>query len=788
MKKRNFLALLLAFVMVLCIGVFASCGTQTTTATATTITLDVGKIGEQKAGDKLDVNKLKITVGYSDDTQKEIAVTDVTLTVDEKAYGNEALTEGEHTVKVSYVPTENAEPLTDEKKIGVSHVHNYGAVHKGTPATCMAAGTKDYYECACGKKFVKNGNKYEETTDLTIAVDANAHSFGAWTNEVEATCVASGTKGHKDCSLCNKHFDKNGIEITDLTIVAKGHDFENGTEVADSRQAATCIAKGEYTKKCSRCEETKKIELEIDENAHNYGEWHEEISATCVSTGTKGYKDCSLCNKHFDKNGVEITDLTIEIDSDAHDFKDQPYVNNGADGHYQVCKLNSEHHSTTEAHAGGTATCKKLAECTECNAEYGSFAAHTYGELVARKAATIDAAGNVEYKTCSVCEKNFDKDGNELATIVIPQLEAVTISFSGIERNSIRIEKGTTTTIEEPVKADNVFVNWTDAEGKEVDVTAAFNEDVTLTANFKEGYNFKKNHAGATATTTMDGAKEGTVSENGNFETGIRYNFPSQTSDNNYYVVTLPCINYSKFTVVAFNWKARGWTQVGLEGDRYHEGVEIEGTFEVVNENGTYKAIWMCYSNKDIYWSKIISDSEIIGGTKGLNMIYALTYAPDCWLDIEVSGVSHVYDDGVLQRVSVCKQDNGYLFRESYANYDPNENAGDWTLAIQAIDYTKYASVTFNWNFTCEWARLGLNTVSEVFDTGTKMSGTLVIAKNAEGKYVATLTDGERMSTKELSEDVANGKKGIVVYFGSDIAYRQLNLDAIPTYEALPAE
>ena len=93
MKKRNFLAVLLAFVMVLCVGAFASCGINDV-ATATTITLDAGKLGTLKAGDTLDVNKLKITVGYSDNTKKEITVTDVTLTVDNKAYNKEPLTEG----------------------------------------------------------------------------------------------------------------------------------------------------------------------------------------------------------------------------------------------------------------------------------------------------------------------------------------------------------------------------------------------------------------------------------------------------------------------------------------------------------------------------------------------------------------------------------------------------------------------------------------------------------------------------------------------------------------------
>ncbi len=422
MKQRKFLVVLLALVMVLCVCAVVAC-TVEEQAKATGVTLDVGKLGTLQEGATLDVSKLKITVSYSDNTQKDIAVGDVTLTIDGKAYNKEPLAEGEHTVKVSYVPAENADPLTAEAKITVSHVHNYGEVHTGTPATCTTAGTKDYYECSCGKKFVKNGDNYVETDDLTLP--------------------------------------------------AKGHDFEHGTEVEGSRKAATCSAKGEYSVKCANCDETKKVELEIDAN--------------------------------------------------AHDFAGQPYIDGGAEGHYQQCKLNGEHHSATEAHAGGTATCQNLAKCGKCNAEYGTLADHDYTDLVPGKDATIDEAGNVEYKDCNVCKKHFDKDGKVLENVTIPQLEAVTIKFVGIERADIRIAKGTTTTIEEPVLADNVFINWTDAKGEVVDVTAAFNADITLTANFKEGYNFKKNHANAAATTTTANAEAGTVSVDGNFETGIRY-------------------------------------------------------------------------------------------------------------------------------------------------------------------------------------------------------------------------------------------------------------------------
>lgn len=635
MKQRKFLVVLLALVMMLCVCAVVAC-TVKEQAKATGVTLDVGKLGTLQEGATLDVSKIKITVSYSDNTQKDIAVSDVTLTLDGKAYNKEPLTEGEHTVKVSYAPAENADPLTAEAKITVSHVHNYGEVHKGTPATCMTAGKKDYYECACGKKFVKDGDNYVETTDLTIAIDSN-----------------------------------------------------------------------------------------------------------------------------------------------AHDFAGQPYIDGGAEGHYQQCKLNGEHHSATEAHTGGTATCQKLAKCGKCNAEYGTLADHVYGDIVPAKDATIDEEGNVEYKDCNVCKKHFDKDGKEIADVTIPKLEAVTIKFVGIERADIRIAKGTTTTIEEPVLADNVFINWTDDKGEVVDVTAAFNADITLTANFKEGYNFKKNHVNAAATTTTANAEAGTVSVDGNFETGIRYQLPTNGA---LYNITLPCVNYSKFTVVLFKWKSAAWTQTGIDGDRHHSTTnDQEGIIEVVNENGTYRIIWMDAANKDIYWSKTISDNEVINGTKGLAIIEANTFADGRWLDIEVSAVSHVYNDGVLQRVAV--KDGNDMFRESYGSYDPNGNSGNWTVALQAIDYTKYTSVTFNWNFSNPYARIGLNRVDEVFDTGESMSGTLVISKNAEGKYVATLTNtAGGICTKVLADDIANGTKGLVLFYGADAAYRTFNIDAIPTF------
>ena len=489
--------------------------------------------------------------------------------------------------------------------------------------------------------------------------------------------------------------------------------------------------------------------LKKDEAAHTFDNGEVTTAATYDADGVKTFT-CTVCGQT----------KTEKVDKLKHNYSEE--WSKDATNHWHAC--------TDE----GYETLKK------------DEAAHTFDDGEVSTAATIDADG-VKTFTCTVC--------GQTKTETINKLESVTISFSGIERDSIRIEKGTTTTIEEPTKADNVFVNWTDEVGNVVDVTAAFNADISLTANFKEGYNFKKNHTGATATTAMEGATAGTVAESSIFETGIRYNFPSQTSDkSSYYVVTLPCINYSNFKVVAFNWKAEGWTQVGLKDCRGHLQNDFVGTLQVVKVGDDYKAIWMSYGDKDHCWETTISDTDIINGKKGLDYVYALTHAENRWLDIEVSGVSHVYDDGVLQRVAISA--NGDKIIKNGENvYGPSGNSGNWTVALQAIDYTQYTSVTFNWKFSCAQARIGLNSVTDIVEKNTvdakAMKGTLVISKNAEGQYVATLTntseDGGTI-TKVLSDDVANGKKGLVIYFGSDVPYRELSFDAAPTYVDLSDE
>ena len=247
--------------------------------------------------------------------------------------------------------------------------HDFGTWIAEQPADCTNTGTKAHKDCSvCKKHFAEDGT---EITDLTLAVVPSAHKFGTLSTEVPADCTNTGTKAHKDCSVCNKHFDAEGNEITDLTlaVVPSAHKFGTlSTEIP-----ADCTNTGTKAHKdCSICKkhfdaegnELTDLTLAVVPSAHKFGTLSAEVPADCTNTGTKAHKDCSICNKHFDAEGNEITNLTIAIDPSAHKT-----------------------------------------------------------EWSERIEPTEESEGTVAHATCTLCGKHFDADGNEIADLSIPKLE-----------------------------------------------------------------------------------------------------------------------------------------------------------------------------------------------------------------------------------------------------------------------------------------------------------------------------------------------------------------------------
>ena len=100
----------------------------------------------------------------------------------------------------------------------------------------------------CGKSFAdESAAKELNESDLTIPA---GHVFGEWQKEIPPTENEEGIKGHKDCAVCGKHFDKDGNEITDLKIPKKDAeqkpDDGKGDDKPDLTVKSGCGSRNEF--------------------------------------------------------------------------------------------------------------------------------------------------------------------------------------------------------------------------------------------------------------------------------------------------------------------------------------------------------------------------------------------------------------------------------------------------------------------------------------------------------------------------------------------------------------
>lgn len=98
-----------------------------------------------------------------------------------------------------------------------AHIESETVTATGTTikaATCKEKGKMKYTATFVNTAFTMQ----EKEVDIDFA----EHDFGKWQDEIPATTEDFGTKGHKDCKVCGKHFDKDGNEITDLKIAKIG--------------------------------------------------------------------------------------------------------------------------------------------------------------------------------------------------------------------------------------------------------------------------------------------------------------------------------------------------------------------------------------------------------------------------------------------------------------------------------------------------------------------------------------------------------------------------------------
>ena len=209
-----------------------------------------------------------------------------------------------------------------EEQVKIPAGHEYGDLVPKQEPTCKLTGMQAHYKCSVCNKYFDESKTEKTEAELTIPINPNAHDFGAWIEEVPATCEDTGVKAHKDCNRCNRHFDESGNEITDLIIPTNdNHDWNAWVSNLDGTHTRTCKRDSSHKENgtcsggtatcttkavCDFCRTTYG-----DTAPHDYGELIPEVAATTTEFGVKEHKDCKVCGKHFDKDGNEITELKI---------------------------------------------------------------------------------------------------------------------------------------------------------------------------------------------------------------------------------------------------------------------------------------------------------------------------------------------------------------------------------------------------------------------------------------------------------------------------------------------
>ena len=111
-----------------------------------------------------------------------------------------------------------AREITDESLLILSPLgHTLRSVEKVEP-TCTAEGKKAYFVCETCEKFFEDADATREITDESLLTLPASHRFGAWQEEVLPTTDTVGTRAHRDCEICHKHFGGDGAEIADITL------------------------------------------------------------------------------------------------------------------------------------------------------------------------------------------------------------------------------------------------------------------------------------------------------------------------------------------------------------------------------------------------------------------------------------------------------------------------------------------------------------------------------------------------------------------------------------------
>lgn len=208
-----------------------------------------------------------------------------------------------------------------------------GIRHDATPCFDGKDGNIEYYECQrkeCGKLFkdaacnteitleqtiihdfdseysIDKENHYHKCKNCDAKKDVEAHVFGEWVKEVAPTIEDYGVTAHKDCTVCARHFDNDGNEITDLRIAKIGtHKVTVNFGTINDKDDVFFKEGATVTVKANAPEAGKVFKGWKDESGNIVGTYTEyTFTVTGETTLTAVYEDAPVAKKGLSGGGI----------------------------------------------------------------------------------------------------------------------------------------------------------------------------------------------------------------------------------------------------------------------------------------------------------------------------------------------------------------------------------------------------------------------------------------------------------------------------------------------------
>ena len=235
-------------------------------------------------------------------------------------------------------------------------------------------------------------NMFKDCINLKTIYATDFSYYSPYSTDMFINCYKlTGEQGTKyDSNKTDGEYARIDGKNSKLGYFSCNHTWDSGVVTTEP----TCVNKGIKTFTCTKCNTTKTEDVAA--LGHNYStEWTIDVEPTCTKEGSESHH-CTRCDAKTGDRPIAKTDHTW----DSGVVTTEPTcVNKGI----------------------------KTFTCTKCNTTKTEDVAALGHELthVAKKDATTEEFGNIEYWNCSKCKKNFsDSEGtNEITgSTVLPKL------------------------------------------------------------------------------------------------------------------------------------------------------------------------------------------------------------------------------------------------------------------------------------------------------------------------------------------------------------------------------